>query len=119
MKKSTFRLGFVMRPALFALSGLSLLAVASGVRPAAAQDQTAVTPVPGIYRGLSPLVRFDVSPPLREMRVILPGPGSLRENEDRDIVPLKVRFAPEWDPVVQSTAGGKGSPEARKSPRRS
>src|ERR1700710_3057862 len=102
MKKPTFRLGFVMRPALFALSGLSLLAVA---RPVAAQDQTAVTPVPGIYRGLSPLVKFDVSPPLREMRVILPGPGSLRENEDRDIVPLKVRFAPEWDPVVQATAG--------------
>ena len=39
------------------------------------------------------------------MRVILPGTGRLRENEDRDIVPLRIRFAPEWDPVVQATVG--------------
>ena len=52
------------------------------------------------------MVRFDVSPALRDMEVIPPGPGKLRENEDRDIVPWRVRFAPEWDPVVQSTVGG-------------
>ena len=62
--------------------------------------------VQGVYRGLSPVVKFDVSPPLRDMQVILPDPGKLRENEDRDILPYKVRFAPEWDPVVQPTLGG-------------
>ena len=40
------------------------------------------------------------------MQVIL-GPGQLRENEDRDLLPWKVRFAPELDPVVQSVVGGK------------
>ena len=63
--------------------------------------------VQGIYRGLSPVVKFDVSPPLREMQPIL-GPGQLRENEDREILPWKVRFAPELDPVAQSVMGGKG-----------
>jgi len=44
------------------------------------------------------------------MQVIPPGPGQLRENEDREIMPFKVRFAPEWDPVAQSTIGGKEGP---------
>ncbi len=97
MKKSTSRFGFVMHPALLALLGFFVLAVVFlAPRPAAAQDQTSVVPeIRGVYRGLSPVVKFDVSPPLREMRIVLPGPGSLRENEDRDIVPLKVRFAPD------------------------
>ena len=78
---------------------------------ASAQDQSSGTPaVQGAYRGLSPVVKFDVSPPLRTMRIVFPGPGQLRENEDRDIVPWKVRFAPEWDPVVQATAGAKDAP---------
>ena len=81
----------------------------SAIHPAAAQGQSSGAPVvKGIYRGFAPVVKFDISPPLREMRIILPGPGQLRENEDREIVPLKVRFAPEWDPVVQATNGGQG-----------
>ncbi len=59
--------------------------------------------VKGEFRGLAPVVKFDVSPALRDMQVIPPGPGKDRENEDREIMPFKVRFAPEWDPVVQST----------------
>ena len=59
---------------------------------------------------LAPVVRFDVSPALRDMDVIPPGPGKLRENEDRDNLPWKIRFAPEWDPVVQSSVGGKDGP---------
>jgi hypothetical protein len=31
------------------------------------------------YRGLSAVVKFDISPPLREMRVILPGTGQKNE----------------------------------------
>ena len=57
------------------------------------------------------MVKFDVSPALRDMQIIPPGPGKLRENEDREIMPFKVRFAPEWDPVVQSKLGGQEGPE--------
>jgi hypothetical protein len=110
MKKSGNRFRFVSRRALHALLCfvVGLVWAFFATREAAAQGQSPGTPaVQGVYRGLSPVVKFDVSPPLREMRVILPGPGQLRENEDRDIVPWKIRFAPEWDPVVQATVGGK------------
>jgi hypothetical protein len=102
------RIVFVSRRALAAvlcLGGLLLALVA--LHKAAAQGQSSSPPaVQGIYRGLSPVVKFDVSPPLREMQPIL-GPGQLRENEDREILPWKVRFAPELDPVAQSVVGGK------------
>ena len=106
------RIAFVSRRALVAilcLGGLALVFVA--LRNAAAQGQSQGPPaIQGVYQGLSPVVKFDISPPLRDMAIILPGPGQLRENEDRDIVPLKVRFAPEWDPVVQATVGGSDLP---------
>ena len=112
MKKSTNRFRFVIRGALLAfLCFVGLVLALFATRKAAGQGQSPGTPViQGVYRGLSPVVKFDISPPLRDMRVILPGPGKLRENEDRDIVPLKIRFAPEWDPVVQATVGGKDTP---------
>ena len=56
------------------------------------------------YRGVAPVVRFDVSPPLRNIKPIPPGPGQLRENEDRDIVPRR-KGVVKPDPVVQSTIG--------------
>jgi len=91
---------------LAASIGLVLLLAGLG----AAQGQSPGSPtVQGIYRGLAPVVKFDVSPPLRDMQVIAPSGGQLRENEDRDLLPYKVRFAPEWDPVVQSTVGGRGN----------
>jgi len=118
MKRSTNRFRFVIRHALVALLcfvGLLLAFVA--IRNAAAQGQSPQTPVvQGVYRGLAPVVKFDISPPLREMRVILPGPGKLRENEDRDIVPFRIRFAPEWDPVVQATVGGADNPAGTEIP---
>ncbi len=110
MKKSTNPSGFIDRHALRALLcfvvGLVLALFAT--RQAAAQGTPVVQ---GVYRGLSPVVKFDVSPPLRQMRGIPPGPGQLRENEDRDTVPWKIRFAPEWDPVVQATVGGRDGTE--------
>ena len=111
MKKFTNRFGFVNRRAVFALlCFVGLVLAFFATRKAAAQGQSPGAPaVQGVYRGLSPVVKFDISPPLREMRVILPGPGELRENEDRDLLPYKVRFAPEWDPVVQATLGGRGN----------
>ena len=107
-RKSKNRIVVVSRRALVALLCLGGLALAFvALRNAAAQGQSSNPPaVQGIYRGLSPVVKFDVSPPLREMQPIL-GPGQLRENEDREILPWKVRFAPELDPVAQSVVGGK------------
>lgn len=108
MKKSTYRFSFGIHRALLALlCFVGLVLAFFATRKAAAQGQSPGDPVvQGVYRGLSPVVKFDISPPLRNMAVIAPGPGRLREDEDRDIVPLRVRFAPEWDPVVQGTSGG-------------
>ena len=74
-------------------------------RSASAQGNSQSPPVSGQYRGLSPVVHFDVSPPLRDIKGIPPGPGTLRENEDEDIMPRMFRFGFELDPVVQSTLG--------------
>jgi len=108
---STSRSQFVSRQEPVALFCVAVLALAFvTIHKAAAQGHSPDGPsVQGIYRGLAPVVKFDISPPLREMRMILPGPGQLKENEDREIMPYKVRFAPEWDPVVQSTLGGPGN----------
>jgi hypothetical protein len=92
---------------LCCLLGLGVAFFAFAVQKMAAQGQSSNPPaVQGVYRGLAPVVKFDISPPLRDMPMIV-GPGQLRENEDRDILPWKSRFAPELDPVVQSSIGGK------------
>ncbi len=107
MKKPTSKIGLVNRGSLLALLCFIGLALAFiSIRQATAQAQSPETPVvKGIYRGLAPVVKFDLSPPLRTMKIIPPGPGKLRENEDRDIMPPRIRFAPEWDPVVQGSLG--------------
>src|SRR6266849_2136967 len=88
---------------LLCLGGVTLALFA--FRSASAQSSSQPTPVRGIYRGLSPVVHFDISPPLRDIKPIPPGPGQLRENEDQDIVPRNFYFGFEPDPVVQSKAG--------------
>jgi len=107
MKKPTNKIGLVIRGTLLALLSILGLGLAVfSVRQALAQDQSSGTPaVKGIYRGVLPVVKHDVSPPLRSMKIIPPGPGKLRENEDEDIIPARIRFAPEWDPVVQGSLG--------------
>src|SRR5439155_2240582 len=89
--------------ALLCLGGVALAFYT--FRSASAQGPSQATPVSGIYRGLSPVVHFDISPPLRDIKPIPPGPGQLRENEDQDIVPRNFYFGLEPDPVVQSKAG--------------
>ena len=108
MKKISNRVGIAPRRALGALLlcsiALSLAFFAS--RTAIAQGQTKGTPaIQGIYRGVTPAVKFDISPPLRDMGIILAGGGEIAENEDREIIPFNIHFAPEWDPVVQATTG--------------
>lgn len=97
----------------FCASGVLLTLAAFGLDPGATalaqrpgQDQSdAQEPTQALYRGLSPVVHFDVSPPLRDIKPAAPGPINLRENEDRDIVPRTWRFDFVKDPVVQSTLG--------------
>ena len=94
----------------FCLIGIVLALLGFGLYPsrsarAQAPAQTLQLPIYAQYRGLSPVVHFDISPALRDIKGIPPGPGQLRENEDRDIVPRVFRFGFEPDPVVQSTVG--------------
>ena len=91
----------------FCLIGVVLALLGFGLYPSrSAQAQAPVQPEHrGIYQGLSPVVYFDISPPLRDIVPGPPLPVRLRENEDQDIVPRNFRFAFEPDPVVQSKLG--------------
>src|SRR5437762_4402144 len=110
-KKSASRSAFFNLRVLisfgFCLIGLALALLGSGLYPSrSAQAQVpAQPPVQAVYRGLAPVVHFDVSPPLRDIKIISPGAGRMRDNEDRDIVPRGFRFGVEPDPVAQSTLG--------------
>src|SRR5689334_5647668 len=113
MKKAKNRFGFINRRvlgALLCLIGL-VLAFFATRKEAVAQSQSSGTPgVQGIYRGLAPVVQFDVSRPLREMTPLKANPATKAEDEERDILPFKLRFAPELDPVLQSTVSGTDGP---------
>src|SRR5262249_50869588 len=63
------------------------------------------------FRGVLPVVKFDISPPLRDMKP-LPATGcTLRENEDRDILAHLAPLGPVVpDPVVQRVLGKIGIP---------
>jgi hypothetical protein len=63
------------------------------------------------YRGVLPVVKFDISPPLRVMKPLPAKKGTLRENEDRDIVTHLAPLGPVVpDPVVQRVLGKIGIP---------
>src|SRR5215472_7129907 len=63
------------------------------------------------FRGVLPVVKFDISPPLRDMKP-LPATGcTLRENEDREILAHLAPLGPVVpDPVVQRVLGKIGIP---------
>src|SRR5262249_8468537 len=64
------------------------------------------------FRGVLPVVKFDISPPLRSIKPLPWNQCTLRENEDREIMPH--RAAPLGpvvpDPVVQRVLGKIGIP---------
>src|SRR5476651_1087175 len=102
--QSAFSNSRVLIGVLLFFAGVALAFLA--FRSASAQNNSQQQPqVRGVYKGLSPVVHFDISPALRDITPIPPGPGSLRENEDADIVPRNFHFSFEPDPVVQSTLG--------------
>src|SRR4029079_13708951 len=92
----------------FCLIAILLAVLGLGLYPshtAVAQSAQPSLPIHAQYRGLSPVVHFDISPPLREMRALPATQIELRENEDQEIVPMKFRFGLEPHSVLQSTLG--------------
>ena len=63
------------------------------------------------YRGVLPVVKFDISPPLRNMEPLSGKECTLRENEDREILTHLAPLGPVVpDPVVQRVLGRIGIP---------
>ncbi len=84
-------------------AALAFLAFSRGASAQNGSGSRSPETVTAQYRGLAPVAKFDVSPPLRDIKPIDPTFQTKRENEDRDLgVPLRWRLAPEFDPVVQS-----------------
>ena len=62
------------------------------------------------FRGVMPVVKFDISPPLRSMKPLLPKGCTLRENEEQGPTPLGPCRPCGADPVVQRVLGKIGIP---------
>jgi hypothetical protein len=63
------------------------------------------------YRGVLPVVKFDISPPLRSITPLTATECTLREDEDRDILANLAPLGPVLpDPVVQRVLGRIGIP---------
>lgn len=91
------------RPAALLYGAVAVLAVQS-TTPVRAQTDESPT-VRGIYRGESKAVRFDVSPPLRSMRVIPPRTSEERDFDERPSG-LEGPLGPQdRDPIVQRKVG--------------
>src|SRR5512146_1567579 len=80
---------------LLCFAGITLVLVAQPRTPSARSGNS--QPIAKAeFRGVLPVVKFDISPPLRDM-VPLPATGcTLRENEDREIL----AHLPPLGPVV-------------------
>src|SRR5262249_45733006 len=57
------------------------------------------------YPGVAPAVHFDISPPLRDMKIIPPGFNTKNENEDIETIKHSPNLAQVADPVVQKIKG--------------
>jgi hypothetical protein len=112
-KKSTSQSAFfklrVIVGILLCFAAITLLLFAFG-KASAQPRPPAQSPQPLVraqYRGVLPVVKFDISPPLRSIKPIKSGPGKLRENEEQGPIPLGPVGPVVRDPVVQSVIGGK------------
>ena len=96
---------------LLCFAGITIVLLAQPRSPSA-QSRNSQPIVQAQFRGVLPVVKFDISPPLRDMKP-LPAKGcTLRENEDREIMPpLAAPLGPVVpDPVVQRVLGKIGIP---------
>jgi hypothetical protein len=96
----------------FAAITLALFALgkASAQRTPSGQSGNSQPLIRAEYRGVMPVVKFDISPPLREMKPLLWTECTLRENEESGPIPV-APFGPVVpDPVVQRVLGKIGIP---------
>ena len=92
---------FIVLTVGFVLIGLPAL-----MTQAAPDSQTPDVPVSGIYRGVSPVVKFDVSPPLREITPAEPDFHAALEIFDDLPSGLEGPLGPQdTDPLVQQFTG--------------
>ena len=89
-KKSTSQSAFFKLRLLFGVllcfAGITIVLLAQPGTPSAQSGNSTPRFVQAQFRGVLPVVKFDISPPLRDMKP-LPATGcTLRENEDRDIM---------------------------------
>ena len=107
-KKSTSRSAFfnprVLIGLILCLTGITLAFFAFS--KASAQPGDPQLPIQAQNRGLSQLVHFDISPPLRDIKPLPSGPCPLRDDEDRETGPHPARgLVRAADPVVQAIVG--------------
>src|SRR5437763_9090039 len=102
----------VLVAVLLCFSAITLVLFAFG-KASAQPRPSAQNPQPLIraqYRGVMPVVKFDISPPLRSMKPLLPKGCTLRENEEQGPIPLGPVGPVVRDPVVQRVLGNIGIP---------
>jgi len=114
-KKSTSQSAFfklrLLLGILLCFAGITIVLLAQPRTPAT-QSGNSQPIVQAEFRGVLPVVKFDISPPLRDMKPLPANECTLRENEDREIMPHVVGpLAPVVpDPVVQRVLGKIGIP---------
>src|SRR5947208_13803206 len=115
-KKSASQSAFFKLRVLVAvlLCFAAITLVLFGFGKASAQPRpSAQNPQPLIraqYRGVMPVVKFDISPPLRSMKPLLPNGCTLRENEQQGPMPLGPIGPVVRGPVVQLVLRKLGPP---------
>jgi hypothetical protein len=68
-------------------------------------DSNPPSPVSGTYRGVLPVERFDVSPPLRSIAPLPGKPGLEREIEELEVPNSRAGQTHDRDPILQSLLG--------------
>ncbi len=95
---------------LLCFAGITIVLLAQPRTPPA-QSGNSHPIVQAEFRGVLPVVKFDISPPLRDMKPLPAKECTLRENEDRDILAHLAPLGPVVpDPVVQRVLGKIGIP---------
>src|SRR6267154_3371675 len=94
---------------LLCFTGVTIVLL--GQRTPASQSTNSHPIIQAQFRGVLPVVKFDISPPLRDMKPLPAKSCTLRENEDREILAHLAPLGPVVpDPVVQRVLGKIGIP---------
>jgi hypothetical protein len=111
-KKSASRSAFfnprVLIGLILCLAGITLAFFAFS--KALAQPGNPQLPIQAQYRGVMPVVKFDISPPMRSMKPLPWNECTKRENEEQGPIPRAPLGPVVPDPVVQRVLGKIGIP---------